>query len=220
MGRQAETDDTDLEPSGTDPKQGTDAKRGSGTGKRRGPRKATPARLEKAALHYLGRFAASTEALRRVLLRRVERSHHLHGTDLAEGQEAVEKILIRFQELGYLNDRRFAEQRAEGLLARGTPVTGIRYRLKSQGLSESDIEHALQYLEGETEATDLNLAAAVKLARRRRLGPFRTGSSRHDDDRNARREKDLAALARAGFDYDTALTVIDAETPEDLESEL
>ena len=56
-------------------------------------------------------------------------------------------------------------------------------------------------------------SAATRLARKRRLGPYRPVAARRDN-----REKDLAALARAGFSYDVALSVIDAEDPETLEA--
>ena len=49
--------------------------------RRRVPRKATPKRLERVALHYLERYSSSSENLRRVLMRRVERSARAHGTD-------------------------------------------------------------------------------------------------------------------------------------------
>jgi regulatory protein len=48
-------------------------------------------------------------------------------------------------------------------------------------------------------------AAARALARRRRLGPYRPG------ERAPYRDKDLAALARAGFRYDVARAVVDGE---------
>ncbi|MCG8547040.1 MAG: RecX family transcriptional regulator, partial [Alphaproteobacteria bacterium] len=44
------------------------------TRRRKRPRKVTPASLERAALHYLQRFATSSENFRRVLTRRVQRS--------------------------------------------------------------------------------------------------------------------------------------------------
>ena len=47
------------------------------------------------------------------------------------------------------------------------------------------------------------------------MGPFRPAEARKES-----REKDLAALARAGFSYDTALDVIDAESVEELEERL
>jgi len=49
--------------------------------------------------------------------------------------------------------------------------------------------------------------AALALIRRRRLGPYRDSATRADF-----RAKDLAALARAGFSYDLARRVIEAET--------
>ena len=54
--------------------------------------------------------------------------------------------------------------------------------------------------------------AAAALARRRRLGPFRPAKDRKD-----RRARDLAAMARAGFDYDLAKKVIDAASPDALD---
>ncbi len=80
-----------------------------------------------------------------------------------------------------------------------------------KGLPTDDIDAALAGLLTETgENTDF--AAAVNLARRRRLGVYRSCSAHAD-----MREKDLAALARAGFSYDIARRIVEAETPEDLE---
>jgi regulatory protein len=49
------------------------------------------------------------------------------------------------------------------------------------------------------------LAAAHALARRRKLGPYRAG------ERASFRQKDLAALARAGFAFGIAREVIDGD---------
>ena len=52
----------------------------------------------------------------------------------------------------------------------------------------------------------MELQAAIALARRRRLGVYRLAAARADY-----RDRDLAALARAGFSYDIARRVIEAE---------
>jgi regulatory protein len=57
---------------------------------------------------------------------------------------------------------------------------------------------------GTNDETDL--AAALALAKRRRLGPFRSPGVRA-----ANRMRDLAALGRAGFAYDIARQVIDGD---------
>ena len=61
--------------------------------RRRVPRKMTPKRLQRVALHYLERYSSSSENLRRVLMRRVERSAWAHGTDREEGAAAIDAIV-------------------------------------------------------------------------------------------------------------------------------
>jgi len=183
-----------------------------GERRRRSPRKATPKSLENAALHYLQRFASSAENLRRVLMRRVEKSARAHGTDRAEGATAVDAIVARFLAAGMLDDRAYAEARAGTLHRRGAGARKIRATLQQKGVGAEAIEAALEALLRETSEPEL--AAAVNLARRRRLGPYRA-----PDERAERREKDLAALARAGFSYDIARRVIEADDAAALEAE-
>lgn len=180
-------------------------------GGRPSPKPATPARLEKAALAYLERFAASSEALRRVLRRRVRRSTELHGTDPAEGEAAIEAIVDKLTRAGFLNDAAFAKGLAESLQRRGLSQRAIALRLKAKGLAEPERQAALDHL-AETRA-DPELEAAVAYARRRRLGPFAP-----PERRAARRERDLAALARQGFSFGLALRVVDAHDAAEAEA--
>jgi regulatory protein len=178
---------------------------------RRAPAKVSARSLENAALHYLERFSTSSEGLRRVLLRRVQRSAHFHGTDAAEASGWVDAVIEKMQAKGFLNDRLFAEGRTRTLLAQGVPLRAIRMRLREKGVVD-DIAADVLALVAEDNG-DVDVAAAVALAKRRRLGPFRAGA-----ERPARRDKDLAALARAGFGYDVARRVVDAASPEALEA--
>ncbi len=174
--------------------------------KRKAPRKATPRYLENAALHYLERFATSAENLHRVLMRKVERSARHHGADRDEGARIVEDLIGRFLESGLLDDRLYSEGRVRTFRRRGNSTRTIRAKLLAKGVPFDVIEAALK-------GGDPESAAAARLARRKRLGPWRAACARKE-----RREKDMAALARAGFSYDAALEIIDAETVEDLES--
>ena len=192
----------------------TDVKSGDrhSGGRRRGPRKATPKRLERAALHYLERYASSSENLRRVLMRRVERSARKYGTDREEGATAVDEIVRKFTELGYLNDKAYAEMRVAGLHRRGTSGRAIRYRLTLKGVPEDDIEAALEALA--EDVVDPDRSAAIAYARRRRIGPWRR------DNRDRFRDRDLAALGRQGFSFDVALWIVDAESSDACEINL
>ena len=80
-------------------------------------------------------------------------------------------------------------------------------------MGEETVAGALDDLHAEAE--DPELAAAVALARRRRLGPYRSDPESRADNRR----RDLAVMGRNGFAYPVARRVIDAEEPDSLEDE-
>ncbi len=172
--------------------------------RRKRPRKLSPKSLEAAALHYLERFASSAENLRRVLTRRVVKSARVHPIDPEEAAHWIDDIVDRFARSGLLDDRRYAESLAHSLSRRGVSTRGIRARLMQKGVASDDIDHAIESLS--EVVGDADLTAALALVRRRRLGPLRDS-----DTRAAFRDKDLAALARAGFSYDLARRIIGAD---------
>ncbi len=83
----------------------------------------------------------------------------------------------------------------------GESARSIRWKLAAKGI---DPETASAALDRDEPGND-DFAAAIAYARRRRLGPFRT-----EADRAARRERDMAALARKGFGLDTRRAAIGA----------
>jgi regulatory protein len=176
---------------------------------RRAPRKATATYLERAAMFHLQRFSTTSSGLRRVLLRRVQRSVRAHGTDLEEGRALVDSLIARLLRCGLLDDHRFALARAKALFERGSSFRGIALRLKAKGVPADEVHQALATLRESAGDGQAELEAAVKLARKRRLGPYR-----EQDLRLERRQKDLAVLVRAGFPFSLARAVIEGERRE------
>jgi regulatory protein len=166
------------------------------------PQPIRKADLEKAALRYLARFAATVDSLRRVLLRRVERA----GGDPAQGAVLVADLIARYQAAGILDDRRYAEAKSRSLMGRGRSLRGVRQYLAGRGVDGEVIDDALAGLAVEADGAGPDAAAALAYARRRRLGPFRPPASRHEH-----RLRDLAALGRAGFSWEIARAIIDGE---------
>lgn len=170
------------------------------------PRKPSPASLERAALHYLERFASSAENLRRVLLRKVERAaHHHEDIDREAAVGWIDDLIARYRRAGLLDDKAYAEARTTSLHRRGASARKIRLSLAQKGVAADTVDAALEEL-GERVEGDAEMQAAIALVRRRRLGVYRPSSARADY-----RDRDLAALARAGFSYDIARRVIEAE---------
>lgn len=195
--------------------QETPAKRASARNSgRKVPRKVSAQSLENAALHYLGRFSASSAHLKRVLLRRVDRSLRVHGGDADAARRLVDALIERFCRSGLLDDAAYAAGKARSLRRRGTSRSIIAKTLRAKGVSADQAEAAMAELAVENGEEDGSgeLAAAARLAQRKRLGPFRPKDARAD-----LRQRDMAALARAGFSYDVARQIVDAENAEAME---
>ena len=163
--------------------------------------------LENAALYYLERYAASVEGLRRVLARRVEKAAREERCDREEASAWVAEIVERFARSGLVDDRVFAEAKVASRRRRGASAKRIQAALREKGVDASIITGALAEEDGD-DASAAELEAAWRLARRRRLGPYRA-----DDQRADARNRDLAALGRAGFGFSTAKAVVDADEP-------
>lgn len=173
----------------------------------------SPAWLERAALHYLERYSASTEMLRRTLARRVQKRARARGEDPALFTDLVTTTVARAVSAGLVDDARFADTRLATLRRRGTSSRGVSAKLAAKGVPRDVVEAAMlaerdALPDGEAEAIEDQAERAY--AKRRRLGPYR-----RPDQRAAHRDRDLAAMARAGFAYDLARRVVDLE-PDDM----
>jgi len=172
--------------------------------------KVSPSDLERAALTYLSRYATSVANLRQVLWRRVKRSAQAHDTDCDEAKAWIDALIERLTGLGYLDDRGFAQAQVRRLRRRGSSLASIRAKLMTKGIGAPLIEELLR-----DQDQDAELGSAWAYARRRRLGPYRA----QEAQREARRDKDLAAMARAGFGRDVAERVIDDTSRSDSDAQ-
>lgn len=160
--------------------------------------------LEKAALHYLSQRSASTQQLVRFLERRLERIARREDRvrdeeERALDEEAVAKVVAKMTRLRYLDDAAYARGKRKAMRARGASGRKIRAALAVKGVDTELVDETL-----EAEDADDDLRAALRLARRRRFGPFR----RDEDADDERRRKELAAIGRAGFGYGVAKRVL------------
>ncbi len=155
------------------------------------------ASLKEAALHYLARYATTEAGLRFVLNRRIDRWARLAADreDVPErvaiAKAAIPAIVARMVALSLVNDAEFAASRVRGLSRGGKSRRAIAARLAAKGISPAQVRAALP------EDGNAELAAALILARKRRIGPFRRTEE-------GDRAKELAVLARAGFARDVA----------------
>ncbi|WID97014.1 RecX family transcriptional regulator [Bosea vestrisii] len=161
------------------------------------PRRVDAAYLRRAALYYLERYSVPEAQLRRVLQRKIDRSCRHHDLDPREFSAAVDEIVGACVASGLVDDRRFAEARAQSLRRKGRSARAVAAGLAAKGVGRELVAETVVVDE------DVELAAAQVAARRKRLGPWSRG------DRAAQRQNHIATLARAGFSLTIARTVID-----------
>lgn len=169
--------------------------------KRRPPRPLDGTRLEELALAYVARFATSAARLEQYLARKL-RERGWAG----EGAPGVAALVERFVAAGYVDDAAFARARTGSLLRRGYGQRRIAQALGQAGIDET-VRETVRASEAEQRR------AALAMANKRRFGPF--GAQLPD---RAMREKQLAAMLRAGHRLDSARELIDAPSREAAEA--
>ena len=182
---------------------------------KRPARPITAKALQNAATVYLERYPSTAEGLRRVLDRRVRKAAMAEAPIVENIERVIAEIVAKFVAAGMVDDKAFAQTKARALHRRGTSGRLTRQKLKLAGIDNETLDKAMAGLDQEldTDPRQREWQAAVALARRRRLGPFRT------QERPEHRNRDLAAMARGGFDYDLARKVIDAPDADALDEE-
>jgi regulatory protein len=188
------------------------------SGERRAQRAKPPlteAKLRDLALHYAARFATTGARLEGYLLRKI-RERGLAEDAAEDGSTRTREVdvpalVARLVELGYVDDDAYARMRARDLGARGYGARRVEETLRHAGVGES-----LRRAHAPGEAASRR--AAALLAQKRRIGPF--GAQTEDGDPLTQRkahEKAVAAMLRAGHQYDHVKVILAAKAIEDIE---
>lgn len=167
-------------------------------------KKITQSYLENSAAYYLQRFAASTSRFRLVMKRKIDLSCRDHPEQNKEQCYALlDQLVIKFQELGYLNDSSYSKGLYYSLSQRGYSRQKIQFHMMSKGLAEDMITEVM----GETDQK-FEVTQALRYAKRKKIGPF---AIREQDT-----QKSLASLARSGFGYDVSTKILGMDHEEAL----
>ena len=148
-------------------------------------KKIAPQRLKNMALYYLDRFDASSEKLKSVLMRRVQKAVMAGDEVSSEASKWIDEIVRDMQRLGYVNDKRFCENKVRQYLNVGKSNRYIMGKLSEVGIDSDMIQSFLP---------DDEVEQARIFVRKKHLG--------------SDYQKDLAKLARAGFSYEVAQKVL------------
>ena len=119
-----------------------------------------------------------------------------------DGEPPVAAMVERLSAAGYVDDAAYARAKSGSLLRRGYGGRRVSQALAVAGISE-------ELREDMSPGEGAERRAALAMARKRRFGPFGTASFDL-----ARREKQIAAMLRAGHRLDNARNLVDAPSVE------
>lgn len=135
------------------------------------------------ALRYVERFATTRVRLSTYLKRKIRERGWAEGAPAADPAALAE----RFAELGYIDDRAFAEAKATSMGRRGLGARRVSQALRFAGIEEEDAEAVAPVVEAD------RTASALEFARRKRIGPWA-----REVPEPKLRERQVAAMVRAG----------------------
>jgi regulatory protein len=159
---------------------------------RRTPRPLDESALGELALAYVGRFATTRAKLRAYLTRKI-RERGWNGASAPDPAAIAE----RFAATGYIDDSGYALMKARSLTGRGYGKRRVAEALRIAGIVDEDASAARDHAEEEA------VAAALRFAERRRIGPFAASAP---DERG--REKAIAAMIRAGHGFAVSRAIV------------
>ena len=159
---------------------------------RRGPPPPLNAeQLRELALRYVGKYATTRAKLRQYLARKIRERGWADGA-----APDLEALAVRFAELGLIDDAAYALAKSRTLAARGYGKRRLADQLRQAGVDGVDQAEAAAH------ADDAAVDAALRLAQRRRIGPFAAEAADPQQ-----REKWIAAMIRGGHGFALAKAI-------------
>lgn len=151
------------------------------------------AALERLALRYVERFATTQGKLVDYLKRKIRE----RGWDGEPADTAA--LAAKMADLGYVDDRAWAEAMASALGRRGLGAGRVRQALSAARVGEADASAVAPAVANDA------VESALRLAKRKRIGPFALAQA----DRSLR-QKQLATMIRAGHGFALSRIIVDS----------
>ena len=162
--------------------------------------------LKDLAYSYLEKYNPSKQQLKVYLLKKYLLK--IKGTrSKKEVSAIIDEIILNLEKNKILNDEMYSDSKARMFLKRGYSLNKINQSLRSKGIEDKYVKQSIDKIKENQIEPDF--VSALKLCKRRRIGPLRPESNRE-----LFYKKDMGILARGGFSFDLSKRVLDLDTHE------
>ena len=152
---------------------------------------------------YIEKYAPSKQQLRTYLLKKYLKAS-VPNVKKQDITNLIDVVLVDLEKTKFISDRFYSESKSRSLIKRGSSINKIRYYLIGKGINDQYIKDTVEKINNEN--SDQDFFSAIKLCKKKRIGPART-----EDNRTLFYKKDISLLARNGFDFETSKKVMDIE---------
>jgi len=157
--------------------------------------------IRNSAYNYLEKYSASKQQLKTYLFKKfLKKNQKIYNKK--ELFNLIDTVVVTLQDQKLLSDKYYADAKSRTFLKRGYSLNKIRYSLIKKGISEKYIEASISKIK-ESES-DPDFFSAIKLCKKRRIGPCR-----EESNRMLFYKKDISILARSGFSYEISKKVLE-----------
>ena len=158
------------------------------------------ANLRDLAYSYIEKYNPSKQQIKTYLLKKYLKK--FQGSKVKkEVTEIIDSIVTGLEKNQFLNDSLYSDSRARMLFRRGYSLNKISHSLRSKGIDQKNITLSLEKIK--TDKSDPDFVSAMKICKKRRIGPIRPESNRE-----LFYKKDMGILARSGFSYDISKKIL------------
>ena len=162
--------------------------------------------LKDLAYSYLEKYSPSKQQLKVFLLKKYLTK--IKGTKSKKEVTAIiDEIVSNLEKNKLLNDEMYSDSKARMFLRRGYSLNKINQSLRSKGIDDKYVKQSIEKIKEDQIEPDF--VSALKLCKRRRIGPLRPESNRE-----LFYKKDMGILARGGFSFDLSKRVLDLDKKE------
>jgi regulatory protein len=158
------------------------------------------------AFAYVEKYAPSKQQLKTYLLKKYLKTSVLN-VKKQDVTNLIDIVLADLEKSKFINDKFYSESKAKSMIQRGSSINKIRSYLFTKGINNEFIKETVEKINDEN--SDQDFFSAIKLCKKKRIGPARTA-----DNRPLFYKKDISLLARNGFGFETSKKVMDIEEEE------
>ena len=162
--------------------------------------------LKDLAYSYLEKYSPSKQQLKVYLLKKYLTK--IKGNkSKKEVSLIIDEIIQNLEKNRIVNDELYSDSRARMLLRRGYSLNKINQSLRQKGIDYKHIKQSIDKIKDDKIEPDF--VSALKLCKRRRIGPIRPSSNRE-----IFYKKDMGILARGGFSFELSKRVLTLDSEE------